>query len=259
MNYASFRFYAELNDFLSASRRAREFTHRFFVSPSVKDAIEGFGVPHTEVDLVLVNGESVDFTYLIQDGDRVSVYPVFESVDITPLLRVRPRPLRVTRFVLDIHLGRLTSYLRMMGFDSIYGNNCDDAELASISSRERRILLTRDRGLLKRSMVTHGYLVREMNPRLQLVEVLRRFDLFGAVAPFTRCLECNHPLRPVEKASVAHRVPENTVREHDEFWTCDECGRVYWEGSHHRRMSQFIDYVRNQRIIKPASPLSASL
>jgi hypothetical protein len=158
---AWFRFYAELNDFLPPARRMTAFEHPFLDAAPVKDMIESFGVPHTEIDLILANGASVDFAYLVQDGDHISVYPVFEALDITPVLRLRPQPLRESRFVLDAHLGRLAGYLRMAGFDTLYRNDFTDPELAYISHDEHRILLTRDIGLLKRSMVTHGYFVRE--------------------------------------------------------------------------------------------------
>ena len=150
MYFAKFRFYAELNDFLPRHEKHIFFQHSFSGNPSIKDTIEAIGVPHTEVDLIIVNGVSVDFSYLLQDEDRVSVYPVFESIDITQALRVRPQPLREIRFVLDIHLGRLAGYLRMLGFDTLYRNDYRDEELAYVSSQEERILLTRDRGLLKR-------------------------------------------------------------------------------------------------------------
>src|SRR5215207_6869794 len=168
------RFYAELNDFLPARRRQVWIEHALDESHSVKHVVETLGVPHPEIDLILVNGESVDFTYRVQDGDRISVYPVFESFDISPLVRVRPRPLRETRFVLDVHLGTLAGYLRMLGFDTLYRNDADDPELAETSQRESRILLTRDRGLLMRSTVSHGYLLRETDPQKQLAEVVRR-------------------------------------------------------------------------------------
>jgi len=145
MRSANFRFYAELNDFLPTDRKAGSFDHTFNGQPAVKDTIEALGVPHTEVDLIIANGVSVDFSYLLQDGDRVSVYPVFESIDIAPVLRVRPQPLRETRFVLDIHLGRLAGYLRMLGLDALYRNDYRDEELANLSSQDARILLTRDR------------------------------------------------------------------------------------------------------------------
>lgn len=251
MNRASVRFYAELNDFLAPERRMCSSEYRFYTEPSVKDVIEGLGVPHTEVDLVVVNGRSVDFSCLVKDGDRVSVYPVFESIDITPVVKVRPEPLREPRFVLDTHLGRLASYLRMFGFDAVYRNDCDDAELARISSRQHRILLTRDRGLLKRSAVTHGHYVRETNVRRQLIAVLRRFDLFGSVKPFLRCLKCNGLPRQVDKASVSGRLPPKTRELHEDFQLCPGCDRVYWRGSHYHRMSQFMEQILNQA--RPAS------
>jgi hypothetical protein len=230
MNRATFRFYAELNDFLAPERRARDIVYQFLVPGPVKDAIESLGVPHTEVELVLINGESSDFRRVLADGDRVSVYPVFEAFDIRPLVRVRPEPLRETRFLLDGHLGRLARYLRMLGFDSACNRGAGDEELARLSGVERRILLTRDRGLLKRREVTHGYWVRETGARKQLREIVERFDLAGCLRPFTRCLRCNAPLR--------------TRACHDEFLRCDNCGGVYWSGPHHRRMLAMVEELR---------------
>jgi hypothetical protein len=205
--------------------------------------IEALGVPHTEIDMILVNGASVDFSYIVQDGDRVSVYPMFESFDIAPLVRLRPKPLRDPRFVLDTHLGKLASYMRMVGFDTLYRNNYEDSELARISHEDRRTLLTKDRGLLKRSMVTHGYCVRETNPRRQLVEVLRRFDLFRLIEPFRRCIRCNDRIAPVDKAAVLARLSADTCQYYEDFWQCQSCGQVYWRGSHYQHMQQFIDDV----------------
>jgi uncharacterized protein with PIN domain len=245
---ASIRFYAELNDFLPANVRQKPLTYPFELSASVKDVIEALGVPHTEVDLILVNGVSVDFTYLVQNGDAISVYPVFEAIDISPLLRLRPRPLRETRFILDVHLGRLAVYLRMLGFDTLYRNNYADEELAHISSSQGRILLTRDRGLLKRSVVTHGYCIRSTNPQQQLLEVLRRFDLFGSLAPFSRCLHCNGHLQAVNKEAISDRLPPKTKQYYAEFRRCENCDRIYWRGSHYRRMQQFIETVLQQNL-----------
>ncbi len=246
MNQVCIRFYAELNDFLPTARRQKTFAHSFEGRVSIKHLIESLGVPHPEVDLVLVNGRSVDFSYIVQDGDRISVYPVFESLNIAPLVRVRPQPLREPRFVLDTHLGRLAAYLRMLGIDTVYRNDFADEELAQISSQEGRILLTRDRGLLKRNQVTHGYCVRGTNPRHQLVGVLRRFDLFQMVAPFTRCIRCNGILQPVSKQAISHRLEPKTRQYYDEFRICHACDQIYWKGSHYERMQQFIDNVLAQ-------------
>lgn len=250
MNSARFRFYAELNYFLPRELRQKDFRYTFEGKPAVKDAIEALGVPHTEVDLILANGVSEDFCYHLQDGDRISVYPVFESLDIIPVVRVRPQPLRETRFVLDTHLGRLAGYLRLLGFDAIYRNDFEDKELASISRRKKRVLLTRDRGLLKRSEVTHGYCVRETSSyRKQIVEVLRRFDLFGSIKPFQRCLRCNGLLERVSKEEISDRLQPKTKRYYNQFWQCQTCDQVYWKGSHYQRMKEFIDRISKENTL----------
>ena len=235
-----FRFYAELNDLLPAERRQVSFAQPFKGRVTVKHLVESLGVPHSEVDLIVVDGRSVDFNYIVADGDRISVYPVFESLDIGHVNRLRPEPLRETRFVLDGHLGQLATYLRLLGFDSLYRNDYEDRELAQISARERRALLTKDRGLLKRKMVSHGYLVREIDPELQMLEVVRRFDLRDRLRPFRRCLRCNGLTDEVPKSAVIDRLPANTRRYYDEFRMCRDCQQVYWKGSHYKRMLAFL-------------------
>jgi len=246
MKRAEVRFYSELNEFIAPWRRGRPTAYDFEVSGSVKDLIEALGVPHTEVDLVLANGESVDFCYRVKDGDRISVYPPFESMDISPLVRLRPQPLRDLRFVADGHLGRLAAYLRMAGFDTVYRRDYKDEELASISAKERRILLTRDRGLLKRNIVTRGYCVRATNSQQQFAEVLQHFDLAGSVAPFQRCVHCNELLQPTPKELISDRLQPETKQYFGEFSTCPACHRIYWKGSHYRRMQRLIDSVITQ-------------
>ena len=182
-NLAQFRFYEELNDFLAPDKKKRDFSYPFNGRPSIKDAIEAIGVPHTEVELILANGRSVGFDYPLKHGDRVSVYPVFESLDISPVVRVREKPLREPSFILDVHLGRLAKLLRMLGFDTRYRNDYRDIEIVDISIKERRIILTRDRGILKNRSVTHGYCLRSTEPIAQAREVLQRFDLFSQVTP----------------------------------------------------------------------------
>ena len=241
MAEAQFRFYAELNDFMSSERC--EARREFVPGARVKDLIESFGVPHTEVDLIVANGESVGFDYAVRDGDRVSVFPVFESIDIASLTRVRAHPLRVPRFVLDGHLGRLARYLRMLGFDAVWEGNVEDAELARMASSEKRIVLTRDVGLLKRTAVERGYWIREIDPRLQLKETVLRFDLAGLIRPFTRCLRCNVPLRKADQDEIAS-APAGVAAVFTEFQACPACGRLFWEGSHIQRMTSWIGDMR---------------
>lgn len=240
---AWFRFYAELNDHLAPDQQYQTIERSFFVPGSVKDAIESFGVPHTEVELILINGDSADFSHVVRDGDRVAVYPVFESIDVRSELRVRPQPLRDLKFVLDVHLGKLAAYLRMLGFDAEYANSATDPELVRIASSQQRVLLTRDRGLLMHTAVTRGYWLRQTESRRQLAEVIRRFDLAAAARPFTRCMTCNSALRPADRTEVLHRIPPRTAELHDQFLECSGCGRVYWQGSHYRRMRRWIDVL----------------
>lgn len=243
---AVLRFYAELNDFLPPDERQRDLPYEFVVAPSVKDAIEALGVPHTEVDLVLADGESVGFDHRLRDGEHVSVYPVFESFDVSEHNRLRPVPLRQLRFVADVHLGTLARYLRLLGFDTLWDRDADDQALAMLAARDGRVLLTRDRGLLKRKLVERGLFVRDDDPFEQAVDVVTRLDLTGRVAPFTRCMVCNGELEHVDKASVLDRLQPRTRRDVDEFVQCTRCGRVYWEGSHHARLTGLVDEIRDR-------------
>jgi uncharacterized protein with PIN domain len=238
---AYFRFYAELNDHLPSNEQYQTLERMLSAPGAVKDMIESFGVPHTEIELIIANGHSVDFSHLVRDGDRIAVYPVFESLDITSELRVRPQALRDPKFVLDVHLGKLTAYLRMLGFDAVYSNSSRDADLVRISVTDRRILLTRDRGLLKQSAVTHGYWLRQTDSRRQLAEIARRFDLVGAIRPFTRCMACNGRLQSVLKEQVRSLLPPRTAELHEEFQQCTQCDRIYWKGSHYARMQRWIE------------------
>jgi uncharacterized protein with PIN domain len=212
--------------------------------PSVKDLIESCGVPHTEVDVIIVGGKSVDFSYRVADGDAISVYPVFESLDVSPIVRVRPEPLRETRFVADNHLGKLTRFLRLLGFDTIRDQRWDDPELVEISVGQRRILLTRDVELLKHGDLTHGYYVRSTEPRKQVIEVVRRFHLEEDVEPFTRCVNCNGLLVDANKEEVADQVPPGTRENIDEYRRCTVCGQVYWSGSHRPELDRIVDAAR---------------
>jgi uncharacterized protein with PIN domain len=237
-----FRFYEELNDFLPPVRRKQTFEHEFDGTPSVKDRIEALGVPHTEVDLILVDEVSVDFGHLLRGGERVAVYPTFERLDLTGVTKLRPRPLREPTFVLDVNLGRLAGYLRLLGFDTRYRNDFADLELVDISLAEHRIVLTRDRGVLKRSALTHGAFLHETDPRRQLREVLDRFDLRSRIAPFTRCARCNGLLAPVPRDEALAEVPPGVARRGHEFSRCRDCAQLYWPGSHlpklRRRLSE---------------------
>jgi uncharacterized protein with PIN domain len=171
----------------------------------------------------------------------VAVYPRFEALDISPLLRLREHPLRVTRFVADAHLGGLARLLRLTGFDTLYDNHFEDREIEAVARREGRIVLTRDRELLKHRGITHGCYVHALEPARQLAELFERLDLARSARPFSLCLQCNSPLREIDKAQVEARLPPSVRARHQRFSTCDSCGRIFWEGSHWRRMRAQVD------------------
>jgi uncharacterized protein len=243
MSQATFHFHAELNDFLAPARRGVPFAHAFEGRVSIKDMIESLGVPHTEVEAIVVGGQQVDFSYLVRDGDQVAAYPALALPPNLPLAPLRPPLPAEPRFVLDTHLGQLAAYLRMLGFDTLYRNDYSDEELARISSVEGRILLTRDRGLLKRGIVTYGRYVRETDPQRQVVEVVRRYQLAAAIAPLRHCIRCNGLLHVVGKDQVGDRLEPKTREFYDEFSACTVCGQIYWKGSHYERMRAFIERV----------------
>jgi uncharacterized protein len=237
---AHFRFYAELNDFLAPTLRQRCFSRICSRDASVKHMIEAFGVPHTEVELILVNGEPVDFSHRLRDGERISVYPCFAALGMAALLPLRPAaPGR--RFIADAHLGQLAKQLRMLGFDVLYRNDYSDAEVARIAADEGRIVLTRDRDLLIRKEIVHGCYLHALASDEQAREVIRRFDLAPAVRALSRCLNCNGLLRVIDKSEVAHRVPPHSRNVYQRFYECDCCAHVYWEGSHVVRMRARVE------------------
>lgn len=241
MANVTIRFYGELNDFLPKLKRQLPLSHSISGNPTVKELIESMEVPHTEVELILVDGVSAGFGRQLKGGEIISVYPPFRRLDVSGITLVRPEPLEETRFVLDVHLGKLASYLRMAGFDSVYSKEASDEKLSEISASEGRILLTFDRGLLKRKNVVYGYCVRSRQPQEQFREVIRRFGLENRLRPFTRCLSCNGMLEPVSKDEVLDRIPEKVKDFAEAFTICHSCGRIYWKGTHYDRMVKFIE------------------
>ncbi len=239
-NTVSIRFYEELNDFLPHNKKKETIRFDFNGNPAVKDVIESLGIPHTEVDLILVNENSVGFDYQLQQGDHISVYPVFESMDISSINRLRSKPLRIIKFILDVHLGKLARQLRMLGFDALYRNDYLDPEIVEISVRENRVILTRDIGIFKTKAVTHGYWLRSTNPEEQIEEVIKRFDLAKQIKPFHRCMVCNGAIKPVAKDFVLSLLEPDTAQAYEEFYQCVNCDKIYWKGSHFQKMKKLV-------------------
>jgi len=237
---ASFRFYAELNDFLPASKREKALACDFKGRQSVKHLIESLGVPHTEVSRIYVDGREIHSEYLVQDGDQVDVYPPTDDECARQFSAS-------AGFVLDNHLGQLCGYLRMLGFDALYRNDYQDETLAEISARENRILLTRDRRLLMRNRVRWGYWVRSKEPRVQIKEVVQRYNLYAGITPFRRCMRCNAVLQNIRKEAVIDRLEPLTKKYFHDFRICPQCEQIYWKGSHYDRMQGFISELLGER------------
>jgi uncharacterized protein with PIN domain len=241
LSCASFRFYASLNDFLPNQRRQKSFSHCFKGNPSIKDTIEALGIPHPEVELIIKNGEAVDFSESVTENDHWSIYPHFSSLEITEQ-KLRPL-LAITRFILDVHLGKLATQMRLLGFDTLYKNNFSDSELAQLSHQQQRILLTRDIALLKRALITYGYWLRHQDPQLQLQEVLHRFALFSSISPFKRCLRCNGLIMPIKKADIQEQLEPLTRKYYHQFYRCTSCYQIYWQGSHYTKLKQWVKKI----------------
>lgn len=244
------RFYEELNYFIKKYPLKVNIPFAYTGKRSVKDLIESFGVPHVEVDLILVNGKSVPFEYIVKNGDHISVYPVFERLNIKSVSKLRDHVLRNNRFVLDVHLGKLARHLRLLGFDADYKPFRDDKDLAEISSRQHRILLTRDRQLLMRSIVQRGLILRSDNAQEQIIEVLKKLDLMDEINPFTRCLSCNGKIIPLSRdnpdfTGMRSKIPDKVLQWCREFSFCQNCGKVYWKGSHYDKLFARIEQIKN--------------
>ncbi|MFN2203626.1 MAG: Mut7-C RNAse domain-containing protein [Caldilineaceae bacterium] len=258
-NCCRFRFYGNLNDFLPVEQRGQWIDYELDGTVAVKHPIESLGVPHPEVESIIVNGVFVGFGHHLARGEQIRVLPLSAAPQLPERLRLRPPLNRPPHFVVDTHLGRLAAYLRMLGFDTIYRNDFDDADLARIAHDQERVLLTRDRGLLKRKKVIYGFCVRHTDPRAQLVEVLRRYELESDAQPWRRCTHCNGLLVPVRKDDILDELEPKTKLYYREFERCDSCGQIYWKGSHHERMRAFLEEVFSEaRVSEPASPYTAT-
>ena len=199
---------------------------------SIKDVVESLGIPHTEVGEILTDGRAADFSCIPEAGQAIRISAITAPFDVTRPSLLRPDPLPAVRFVVDVNVGRLAALLRLTGFDAAYHNDLGDNRIADLAHRENRVVLSKDRTLLKRSKIQFGRLVRAIHPEQQLIETLRFFGLTGPYRLFSRCLLCNQPLQAVAKTEIIHRLEPKTKKYFDTFKHCPDCDRIYWRGSH---------------------------
>jgi uncharacterized protein with PIN domain len=220
-------FATELRLFLAARHR-RDGRVETDVDGSLGHVVESAGVPLPEVGALVRDGERLLPSHWPRDDDRITVLAV-----------ARPQRIPAPRFLLDVHLGTVARRLRLVGVDTAYGNDLDDDTLIEMANDQRRVLLTQDRGLLRRRRLWLGAFVRGSRPDEQFADLLDRFA--PPLAPWTRCTACNGTLAAVAKQDVEHRLEPGTRRTHDAFARCDDCGRVYWKGSHHERLEKIVN------------------
>lgn len=238
---ATYHFHGDLPTLLRGRwRRQNPVLQEVTRSASIKDVLESLGLPHTEVGEIVCNGEPVDFSWPVAEGQSFEIFPIQPPWDVLSPCLLRPEPLPAVRFLADANVGRLARYLRLAGFDTVYDWRWDDDLIAAIVSREKRIVLSRDLGLLKRKQVDFGRCIRATKPTAQLREVIDLLDLSGEMLPFSRCLECNTPLQPVAKEAVMHRLQPLTRKYYESFSRCPGCDRIYWPGSHRQKMEMLL-------------------
>ncbi|MFH1359479.1 MAG: Mut7-C RNAse domain-containing protein [Candidatus Omnitrophota bacterium] len=248
MDFAQFHFFGSLNDFLTYQKRNRLFRYFFKGNPAIKDAIEAIGVPHPEVDCIVTNGRCVGFYYHLQPQDKVRVYSRKPEPRVRPIKHLKAKLLKHPRFILDSHLGKLARHLRLLGFDVRYKNFFPDEEIVAIHQETRRIILTRDIGLLKNRVVKRGYWVRSSDPKKQIQEIIKEFKLKTKIKPFTLCLECNGRITRIPKSCVIHRLPPLTKEVYQRFFICRKCQKIYWRGAHYARLCGFVQKVKKYSI-----------
>ncbi|WP_456375089.1 Mut7-C RNAse domain-containing protein [Thiolapillus sp.] len=230
---AKFRFHDCLNDLLPPQQRNRFIGYSFSGHPGVKDPIEALGVPHSETGHILANGLTVNLAYSLQPDDRIEVYPRKATVVAGEL-----------HFIVDVNLGKLARWLRLLGFDTLWRNDLKDREIVDISMAEQRIILTRDRRLLFHREIEHGYWIRAVEPDRQVPEILNRLDLWQGITPFHRCALCNGLIQVVVKEKILDKLEPLTRKYYDDFYQCADCGQIYWKGSHHDKLLKKLEILK---------------
>jgi len=239
--YTTYHFHGDLHRLLRQRWRGRQpIALPVTRSASIKDVMESFGLPHTEVDRITCNGRITDFCQRVEASQRFDIHPIPCPWDTSIPTLLRPKPLPSLRFIVDVNVGRLARYLRMAGLDTLYDPSWDERRILREIQKNRCLLLTRNLDLLKRNQVEFGRYIRATTPEEQLREILELFGGTAAPNPLSRCLECNTLLQPVRKEDILHRLEPLTIEYFSLFSLCPHCDKIYWHGTHVDRMLQSL-------------------
>ncbi|MCS5422541.1 MULTISPECIES: Mut7-C RNAse domain-containing protein [Psychrilyobacter] len=253
MDRINIKFYDSLNKLLKKDKRGKKLSLELKLRQSVKDLIEAQGIPHTEVGMIIIDGKKEEFSFILKDGQEIEVYPAFNHVEEPKFQNLINYP---KKFILDVHLGRLAKYLRIFGIDTLYQNYYSDKEIVETALKEGRVILTRDRGILKRRVVRYGYLIKSNDSKEQLREIFLNFHLLPEIKPFLRCISCNGILERVSKGEIMEELEPLTRKYYNEFLRCTMCKKIYWKGGHMERMEEFADkFLCSLRHYKKNGPM----
>ncbi|RZB34543.1 MAG: uncharacterized protein SRB1_00311 [Desulfobacteraceae bacterium Eth-SRB1] len=226
----------EFNCFKRRKNKGPEIIYTLEQKTSIKHIIESLGVPHTEIGKIFAEDKEVDFNYIPVNSQKITVLSITPPFDVTRPSFLRPEPLQKIRFVVDVNVGKLALLLRMLGLDAVYSPKYVDRDILYFSGKEKRIVLSKDTGLLECRQVIFGRHVRSIYPDDQLIEIIKFFGINGPFKFFIRCLRCNKKLVPINKKDILHRLEPKTKRYFNRFKICPQCRRIYWQGSHHEKM-----------------------
>ncbi|WP_020680657.1 Mut7-C RNAse domain-containing protein [Marinobacterium rhizophilum] len=237
------RCHGRLNELLPPSQRWRVRTMHLKQEITLQQLLIPLHIPHPEVDLVMVNGAPARLDYCVRHGDQIHIYPDIGDIDDAAIVPLRVRPLPRARFILDVHLGRLARRLRLLGLDCWYRSQMDDRAIVRLARIQERVILTRDRGLLQRVEVSHGYYVRAIRPEAQLREVLARFEPGPWLRPLSRCMRCNGLIETMSGEEVQRLSRPDLEREFSVIYRCVGCHQLYWQGSHYEQLRKYVDQL----------------
>ena len=236
-------FHNDLQMLLKKSQAGKVVKYALKRRASLKDIIESQGVPHTEVAQILLGNKELGFAFIPVGGEDIDIFPFSEEISVFNSTLLRPQPMSSLKFMVDINVQKLARNLRIIGFDTSMVPDMRLIEIGKVATSEHRIVITRNRELLKCNTVVHGHLVRSEDHVIQLQEVVKLYKIKLHIKPFSRCIACNGDLMSVTKQDIIHRLEPLTRKYFNTFKRCSDCEKIYWQGSHYNQMLKMITEI----------------